>query len=126
VEFSSERREKADLKVVSTNGNLRPPKLKPKPAPLSQGIKRPAYIHGQRRELWKSLGLSKASWLLVPFDEALCVMVVVLLDELLRAPETMKASKVAVLRACLADAGLIPRTRRKLQGSAELADDGAA
>jgi len=46
-------------------------------------------------------------------------------SQLLRAPETMKASKVAVLRACLADAGLIPRTRRRLQRASPYANGAA-
>jgi hypothetical protein len=107
--------DKPDLKVVSSTGELRPPKLTSKRAPITSGIKCPRYLSGRRRELWSPLGLAKAEWLLAPFDEGLAVMIVVLLDELLRDPEKMKASKVAVLRACLADAGLIPRTRRRLQ-----------
>jgi len=106
-----------DLKIVSTNGDLRPAKKSkpPKAEPISQRLKCPSYLHGQRRELWARLGIARTDWLLAPFDEGVCVMIVVLLDELLRDPEKMKASKVAVLRACLADAGLIPRTRRRLQ-----------
>jgi hypothetical protein len=83
------------------------------------------YIHGLRRELWTRRGIPRADWLVAPYDEGVCVMIVVLLDELLRDPEKMKASKVAVLRACLADAGLIPRTRRRLQRASPYANGAA-
>ena len=113
---------KPNLRLVSSTGALVRPKLKPKKLAaqlIGPGIGPcPRYLTGRPRELWRALGISKAPFL-TKFDEGAVAMVVLLLDQFMRAPQDMSATKLTVLRSSLNDCGLTPRARRLLQQHGE-------